>query len=127
MTDEPFLNEFRPPDDDMIEYMLNMSSYLFMFSKKEELTETERLTLAQASHSMKVLLAMAIGGHILYEQESKFADELHQVGSSLYDKAMLLDPGTIAEFDIGPLIRFRNYREDGVDVNSLDFFKGEMG
>lgn len=122
MDETPFLNEFRPPDEDMIQYMLDMSSYLVMLAKKPDMTETERLTVSRAAHSMKVLLAMAVGGHILFEQESKFADELHKTATLLYDKLMLTDPALADSVDIGPLIRFRNYREDGVDISALDFF-----
>lgn len=122
MSEEPFMNEFRPPDDSMIQYMLDTSSFLFMLAKRKELSESDRQALGRASHSLKVMLAMAIGGHFLYETEAKFADELHQVASRLFDKLMLLDPQSTESVDTGPLLRFASYREDGVNVDDLGRF-----
>jgi hypothetical protein len=119
--DEIFLTEFRPPDDSMIEYVLNISALLARLSRNADLSDEDRLLAERSAHTVKVLLAMAVGGHILFESESTHADELADLSSSLYDQLFLVRPELVAEVNMEPLEKFRHYREHGPSVDIGDF------
>lgn len=115
------MNEFRPPDDSMIEFILGTSLALASISKNDALTDDESAVLERASHSMKVMLAMAVGGHFLFTNEAKHADALAELAGKLYDHLVLSGVPDASEFDIDALHAFMAYREEGPDVDELPF------
>lgn len=123
--DEIFLNEFRPPDDSMIDYMLNLSASLTLVSNRDALTHNDSEILKRCAHSMRVLLAMAVGGHVLFTGEAKHADALADLASGMYDMMLLSGLPDIESFDISALENFRRYRVEGPDVSEIPFFSGD--
>lgn len=119
--DEIFMNEFRPPDDSMIEFILNTSLALGYISKRDDLDADASLVLERASHSIKVMLAMAVGGHFLFTSEAKHADALADLASRLYDHLVLSGVPGASDFDIEALHAFHAYREEGPNVDDLPF------
>lgn len=117
--DEIFLNEFRPPDEPMIEFILRMSVSLNAIARKESLDSEDAEVMERASHSIKVMLAMAVGGHFLFTNESKHSDALAELAGRLYDHLVLsgMDEG----IDIQALRDFQAYREEGPDVEQMPF------
>jgi hypothetical protein len=123
--DEIFLNEFRPPDSEMIDYMLNLSASLSLVSNREEVTRNDSEVLKRCAHSMRVLLAMAVGGHVLFTGEAKHADALADLATALYDTLVLSGIADVESFDISALEEFRRYRVEGPDVSEIPFFNDE--
>lgn len=119
--DDLFLTEFRPPDDSMIEFILNTSIALGIISKRETLSVEDSAVLERASHSIKVMLAMAVGGHFLFTSEAKHADALADLCGRLYDHLVMSGIPDAPEFDIDALKAFQSYREEGPDVDDLPF------
>lgn len=123
--DDMFMNEFRPPDDSMVEFILNTSTALGSISKKETLNTDDTLVLERAAHSIKVMLAMAVGGHFLFTNEAKHSDALAELASRLYDHLILSGVQGADDFDIDALKKFQSYREEGPDVEEMPFLGGE--
>lgn len=123
--DDMFMNEFRPPDDSMVEFILNTSTALTAISKKETLNTDDTLVLERAAHSIKVMLAMAVGGHFLFTNEAKHSDALAELASRLYDHLILSGVQGADDFDIEALKQFQSYREEGPDVEEMPFLGGE--
>jgi hypothetical protein len=108
----------------MIEYMLNLSASLTLIANRPHLAEPDSQILKQASRSMRVLLAMAVSGHMLFTVEGKHADALANLSSNLYDNLLLSGIIDIEDFDISALSSFRSYREEGPDVSDIPYFSG---
>jgi hypothetical protein len=123
-VEEASFSEFRPPDDSMIEYMLNLSASLTLISNRDELAENDSQILKRAAHSMRVLLAMAVSGHMLFAIEGKHADALANLCSTLYDNLLLSGVIDIEEFDISALNSFTTYREEGPNISDIPYFSG---
>lgn len=119
--DDIFFNEFRPPDNSMIEFVLNSSVALRTISGKDFLSEDDRTILQHSSHTMKVMLAMAVGGHFLFTSEAKHADALAELAGYLYDCLMLSGVDGFGDIDIQPLQDFHQYREEGPNPDDLPF------
>lgn len=119
--DEIFMNEFRPPDDSMIEFILATSLALGFISQRDDINADDALVLERAAHSIKVMLAMAVGGHFLFTNEAKHADALADLASRLYDHLVLSGVEGASDFDIEALRAFQAYREEGPDVDELPF------
>lgn len=122
MDDEFGIGEFRAPDDEMIKYVLDTSTLLKQFSADLTLEHYRREVLKTSSHTMKVMLAMAIGGYHLYCLEGDHASALADLSTVLYDRLALTDPKQIEDINIEPLLKFRSYRETGVNLDDIPFF-----
>ena len=69
MPDTPenlFNTEFRPPDEDMVEFILATSTLLSKISKYENMSEEDAQVISAASSSLLVLMAMAVSGFSLF-------------------------------------------------------------
>lgn len=117
--DDIFLNEFRPPDDSMIEFILSTSMALNVIAQNEDLADSSREVIERASHSIKVMLAMAVGGHALFVNESSHADALASLAGQLYDRLLLSGLLDGQSIDIAALQNFHEYRQEGPDVSGL--------
>lgn len=116
MTDDNFMNEFRAPDEDMVDYMMQLSFDLKKISSLEVLAHNQAETLKQASHSMKVLMAMAIAGHHLFTAESNHSDALASLVEKLFDRLVMVESNPSPDIDISALTSFRAFRS-GFDSN----------
>lgn len=125
MTDDNFMNEFRAPDESMVDYMLELSSDLKEISTMSSLGHSETETLKQASHSMKVLLAMAIAGHHLFTTESNHADALASLVENLFDRLVMVEGNATPDIDISALANFRTFRSDFDTNQNLPLFGEE--
>lgn len=122
MSENPdyfFEEEFRPPDSEMVDYVLSSSCILDEMSARASMTRDDSQALASASRSLKVMLAMAMSGFALYSTELEHANALSVLSESLYDRLMLTDPSQITDIDILPLTKWREYRKSFIDeINS---------
>lgn len=115
-------SEFRPPDNKMIHYVLDTSTLLKQFASDPKLESYTREIMKVSSNTLKVLLAMSIGGYQLYCTEGDHAATLADLCTTLYDRLALTDPKAIEDIDISPLLKFREYREKGPDTDDIHFF-----
>jgi hypothetical protein len=115
-------SEFRPPDSKMIDYVLSSSTLLKTFSSDPTLDGYQREVLKTTSHTLKVLLAMAIGGYHLYCTEGDHASALADLSTALYDRLALSDPSMMESVDIKVLHDYRTWREEGVDGMEAPLF-----
>jgi hypothetical protein len=119
--DDMFMNEFRPPDESMVEYMLDLSASLMVIANRDNISSDDSEVLKRSAHSMRVLLGMAVGGYFLFTSESKHSDGLADLASKMYDLLLLSGHPEFNDIDVNPLILFRSYREDGPDVSDLPY------
>lgn len=96
MSDENELqSEFRPPDIQMVDFMMGLANEVDAIFGIEGLTTTQKDTLEAASRSIKILLAMAISGHQLFMAEGKRLDDIADVARTLYDMLFLIEPSAL--------------------------------
>lgn len=119
------MNEFRAPDEDMVDFMLGMSNDLRAISSDETLTHSQAEAIKQASHSMRVLLAMSIAGHHLFMAESRHADALANLVENLYDRIVMSESNSEPDVDISALVDFRAFRADMSNMTNGPFL-GDM-
>lgn len=105
-------SEFRPPDSKMIDYVLSSSTLLKTFSSDPTLDGYQREVLKTTSHTLKVMLAMAIGGYHLYCVEGDHSSALADLCTVIYDRLALADPSAMEAVDIKALHEFRKWREE---------------
>jgi hypothetical protein len=109
MSDDYFLEEFRPPDADMVDYILTTSRMVNNLAESQD-TEDNRLLLESTSRSLKVLLAMAVAGYNLYKTEMTHGNILLEVSEGLYDRLVLTDNGQVRESDSLAINEYREWR-----------------
>lgn len=115
--DDYFIEEFRPPDDEMIDFVLTISSAMTKMSEDADDQPFVQQTLLSASRSLKILLAMAVAGHHLYRKESEESDRLAQLAESLYDRLLMTDHNQAREEDAQVLVNFRQWRNELLDLD----------
>lgn len=106
-----FIQEFRPPDDEMIQYILGCAEDLEQISSDIGLTTSNQQLVKQSAHTMRVLLAMAISGHFLFSKEADHAEALSALAQRLFDELVMVSPSTAFSFDISDLHKFFEYRD----------------
>jgi hypothetical protein len=114
MSDTPenlFNTEFRPPDEEMVDYILATSTLLSKISKYENISEEDAQVISTASRSLMVLLAMTMSGFALYSAETDHAQSLAGLSQALYDRLALTDPSQIGDIDISPILKWQEYRD----------------
>lgn len=114
MPDTPenlFNTEFRPPDEDMVEYILATSTLLSKISKYENMSEEDAQVISTASRSLLVLMAMAVSGFSLFSTETDHAQSLADLSQALYDRLVFTDPSLMSEIDISPITEWQDYRK----------------
>ena len=115
MPDTPdnlFNTEFRPPDEEMIDYILATSTLLNKIGKYENVSEEDAQVISTASRSLMVLLAMAMSGFALYSAETDHAESLAGLSQALYDRLALNDPRQIGDIDISPILAWQEFRKN---------------
>jgi hypothetical protein len=114
MSDTPenlFNTEFRPPDEEMVDYILATSTLLSKIGKYENMSEEDAQVISTASRSLMVLLAMTMSGFALYSAETDHAQSLAGLSQALYDRLALTDPSQIGDIDISPILKWQEYRD----------------
>ena len=114
MPDTPenlFNTEFRPPDEDMVEYILATSTLLSKISKYENMSEEDAQVISTASRSLLVLMAMAVSGFSLFSTETDHTQSLADLSQALYDRLVFTDPSLMSEIDISPITEWQDYRK----------------
>ena len=116
MSDENELqSEFRPPDIQMVDFMMGLANEVDGLFGIEGLTTTQKDTLEVASRSIKVLLAMAISGHQLFMAEGKRLDDIADVARTLYDMLFLIEPSALEKVNNLRLLTEYSRWEDSVE------------
>ena len=123
--DNELRSEFRPPDEQMVDYMIGLSEELSKMATTIDMPNSSREVLEVASRSIKLLLAMAISGHTLFIGEGRRTDEIADVARSLYDILFLIEPSaldSVANLDV--LRRYSEWEsspfETGIDKRRDD-------
>ena len=114
MPDTPenlFNTEFRPPDEDMVEYILATSTLLSKISKYENMSEEDAQVISTASRSLLVLMAMAVSGFSLFSTETDHTQSLADLSQALYDRLVFTNPSLMSEIDISPITEWQDYRK----------------
>ena len=70
--------EFRPLDDDSVDVLMQISEKLLSFKGKSGFSDEDNNTLDIASHQIRRLTAMTIGGFALYVQTFEHAEALSE-------------------------------------------------
>lgn len=125
MSDTPenlFNTEFRPPDQEMIDYILVTSTLLSKISKYDNISEEDAQVMSTASRSLLVLMAMAVSGFSLFSAETEHAQSLADLSQSLYDRLVFTDPSLISEIDISAVTAWQDYRKELSDEAKLQGF-----
>jgi hypothetical protein len=125
MPDTPenlFNTEFRPPDEDMVEFILATSTLLSKISKYENMSEEDAQVISAASRSLLVLMAMAVSGFSLFSTETDHAQSLADLSQALYDRLVFTDPSLMSEIDISPITEWQDYRKALIDEAKLQEF-----
>jgi hypothetical protein len=125
MPDTPenlFNTEFRPPDEDMVEFILATSTLLSKISKYENMSEEDAQVISAASRSLLVLMAMAVSGFSLFSTETDHAQSLADLSQALYDRLVFTDPSLMSEIDISPITEWQDYRKALIDEAKLQGF-----
>ena len=125
MPDTPenlFNTEFRPPDEDMVEFILATSTLLSKISKYENMSEEDAQVISAASRSLLVLMAMAVSGFSLLSTETDHAQSLADLSQALYDRLVFTDPSLMSEIDISPITEWQDYRKALIDEAKLQGF-----
>jgi hypothetical protein len=125
MPDTPenlFNTEFRPPDEDMVEFILATSTLLSKISKYENMSEEDARVISAASRSLLVLMAMAVSGFSLFSTETDHAQSLADLSQALYDRLVFTDPSLMSEIDISPITEWQDYRKALTDEAKLQGF-----
>lgn len=124
MNDDPKEEDFVPPDMEKVEYILGLTVDLYTIQATVELTLEQQRALLLASTHMKILLAQAISGWTLYNEESRYADRLNDLAAELYNHIVMNQPELIDSFpDIDVLQEHKNFRMHGPTRGVItDFF-----
>lgn len=125
MPDTPenlFNTEFRPPDEDMVEFILATSTLLSKISKYENMSEEDAQVISAASRSLLVLMAMAVSGFSLFSTETDHAQSLADLSQALYDRLVFTDPSLMSEINISPITEWQDYRKALTDEAKLQGF-----
>ena len=125
MPDTPenlFNTEFRPPDEDMVEFILATSTLLSKISKYENMSEEDAQVISAASRSLLVLMAMAVSGFSLFSTETDHAQSLADLSQALYDRLVFTDPSLMSEINISPITEWQDYRKALIDEAKLQGF-----
>lgn len=118
--DDELKSEFRPPDDEMIEFMLTVSDDLGELSSDSRLTEAERALLEVSSRSIKVLLAMSISGHALFIAEGRRLDAIANVARSLHDILFLIEPSALESVENINALKEYSEWEDSAGTDEIE-------
>jgi len=113
--DDELQSEFRPPDIHMVDFMMGLAGEVDGMSEIEGLNLTQKNTLEVASRSIKILLAMAIGGHQLFIAEGKRLDGIADVARTLHDMLFLIEPSALENVSNLHLLTEYSQWEDSVD------------
>lgn len=115
--EEYSIEDFKPPDEDMVERVLTNSKMISLMS--EDADGETRAILESASRSLKILLAMAVSGSYLHRKESYFNKELSSLAESLYDRLLMADSTQITDEDTRVLANFRAWLEADADEDEI--------
>ena len=116
-------SEFRPPDDELVDFILSLSSSLKGMASSVDLTENEKTTLNLAERNLKLLLAMTMSGYALYIAESQHSDDLALLVSELRKSLQSVSPLDELAIDISALTRYSQWRDSGPE-ESVPLFDG---
>lgn len=122
-TMNDFKSEFRPPDDELIGFILTLASSIKEMSISNHLSEEDKTNLSLAERNLKLLLAMTMSGYALYIGESQHADDLallvHDLRTSLKNVSPLDELAT----DFSALSRYTEWRTELTD-ETVPLFDG---
>lgn len=113
--DDGLKSEFRPPDPEMIDYMMGLSGALESMCDIENLSVEHQGILEVSARSIKILLAMAISGHQLYMAEGHRLDGMADVARTLYDMLFLIEPQALEKVSNLHLLQEYSRWEDSVE------------
>lgn len=114
MNDDPSEDDFLPPDVERVDYVLGLTVDLYTVLSTAELSIEQQRAIVLASTNLKILLAQAISGWTLYNEEAKYADRLRDLSGELYNHIVMNQPEMIDSFkDIDVMNEHRKYRFDG--------------
>jgi hypothetical protein len=124
MNDDPKEEDFMPPDMDKVDHVLGITVDLYTVLSSAELNMEQQGTLIRASTNLKILLAQAISGWTLYNEESKYGDRLRGLASELYNYIVINQPEMIDSFkDIDVINEYQKYCAEGAQAAMIqDFF-----
>lgn len=123
MNDDPKEEDFLPPDMERVEYVLGLTVDLYSIQSSASLTIDQQRALLLASTNLKVLLAQAISGWTLYNEESKYSDRLRSLAIEMYNYIVLNNPEMIDSFsDIGAIQQHENFRKEGPTTGVISEF-----
>lgn len=120
LSDEMFMDEFRPPDMEMVDTILGLSLELYNIKQNVVMDGYQQDILAMSSRNLKLLLAMTMSGWTLYNEEGKYAERLKELCSTMYNHIVLNDPSSINVFtDIEVIQEYTNFKANGSDPEKL--------
>lgn len=110
--DDLSFNEFRPPDDEMISFVLDVCDSLKRIAQDGRLSQSDAETVKNSARTMLVLMSMAIGGHWLFEEEASYSTDFSKAMLRAGSDGMLSGQSVFTELETRRLLEFLKYRDN---------------